>query len=66
MATTISARGSVYFRLPVIVEHRDHLDFFHAFASDQLLVTWRTNEMKETERFVDGLDAHGRHVAMGE
>jgi hypothetical protein len=48
---------AVYFRVPVLLENQDAPVYLHALAIPKLLITWRSDAMKQLDDFIDELKA---------
>ena len=55
LATSLVVGGSVYFRVPVIVENQSAPVYLHALLISKLLITWRSDEMVELDDFINEL-----------
>ena len=57
LATSLVVGGSVYFRVPVIVENQSAPVYLHALMISKLLITWRSDEMAEVDNFIKEVTA---------
>jgi hypothetical protein len=55
LATSLVVGDAVYFRVPVLLESQDAPVYLHALAIPKLLITWRSDEVKELKDFIDAM-----------